>query len=195
MFSGEKKRIAIFASGAGSNAKKIIEYFRQSHQVEVAMILCNNPSAGVISIAEKNQIPCTIIQKKEFLQTGYADKLQQNKICLIVLAGFLWKIPSVLIHHFPGRIINLHPALLPKYGGKGMYGMAVHSAVIKAGEPFSGITIHIVDEEYDHGKIIFQKNIPVAPGETPESLAKKIHELEHQYLPATIEKELIRIPF
>lgn len=183
-----KKRIAIFASGAGSNAEKIIEHFKNSLTADVALIVCNNPRAGVIAIAQKHQIPCKLISKKEFSDTGYADMLQDLKISFIVLAGFLWKVPEVLIKNFPGRIVNIHPALLPKYGGQGMYGMAVHSAVVHAKEPFSGITIHFVDEEYDHGNIILQEKVKVSADETAESLAAKIRHLEHSLYPTIIEQ-------
>ncbi len=188
MIAEKKKRIAIFASGAGSNAARIIAHCNNSGSIEVALIVCNNPQAGVIAIAERNHIPCLLISKKEFLETGYVDFLHDENISLIVLAGFLWKVPSILVHHFPGRIINIHPALLPNYGGKGMYGMAVHKTVIEAKEKFSGITIHFVDEEYDHGSIIFQEKVSIDPGETPESLAEKIHRLEHEYFPKIIEQ-------
>ncbi len=182
----EKKRIAIFASGAGSNAAKIIEYFKNNDSIEVALIVCNNPQAGVIAIAQKNNIPCLLISKNEFRETGCVNALHDADISFIVLAGFLWKVPAILINHFPGRIINIHPALLPHYGGKGMYGMAVHNAVIQAGEKFSGITIHFVDEEYDHGHTIFQEKVRIDPTETPESLAEKIHHLEHEHFPKVI---------
>lgn len=183
-----KKRIAIFASGAGSNAEKIIEHFKNSLTADVALIVCNNPRAGVIDIAQRKNIPCTIISKKEFLHPDFTDLLHHQEIDLIVLAGFLWKIPDALIQHFPGRIINIHPALLPKFGGKGMYGMAVHHAVIAAKEKYSGITIHFVDEEYDHGNIIFQERVELANDENPESLAAKIRQLEHHWYPKTIEQ-------
>lgn len=188
MITEKKKRIAIFASGAGSNAARIIAHFNNNDSIEVGLIVCNRPQAGVITIAQENNIPCILISKKEFQETGYVSLLRDEKISLIVLAGFLWKVPPILIHHFPGRIINIHPALLPGYGGKGMYGMAVHTAVIEAKEKSSGITIHFVDEEYDHGNIIFQEKVSIDPGETPESLAEKIHRLEHKYFPIIIEQ-------
>ena len=194
MIAQKKKRIAIFASGTGSNAAKIIAHFKKSDSIETGLIVCNNPQAGVIAIAEKNNIPCLLITKKEFPESGNVKALQDADVSLIVLAGFLWKVPAILIHHFRGKIINIHPALLPGYGGKGMYGMAVHKAVIEAKEKFSGITIHFVDEEYDHGNIIFQEKVTIDPGETPESLAEKIHQLEHEHFSKVIEQVLNEVP-
>ncbi len=182
-------RIAIFASGAGSNAQKIIEYFKNSQSVTVNLIVCNKPEAGVIAIARKEKIPVLLIEKEQFLKGGaYVEQIKELNINLIVLAGFLWKVPARLIEAFPSAIINIHPALLPKYGGKGMYGMNVHTAIINAGEKESGITIHYVDEHYDNGDIIFQQKVAVTSDDTPESLANKIHTLEHQHFPSTIEK-------
>lgn len=182
------KRIAIFASGAGSNAKKIIEHFGASTKIEVALIVCNKPNAGVCGIAKENNIPLLIIEKNQFQNgNGYATELLKEKIDWIVLAGFLWKIPASLIIAFPNRIINIHPALLPKFGGKGMYGANVHQAVIDAKEKESGITIHFVDEQYDHGQTIFQATCIVLPGDTATDLAHKIHALEHQHFPGVIE--------
>lgn len=186
----ETIHIAIFASGAGSNAQKIIDYFKNSTKVEISVIVCNNPDAGILKIAANESIPVLMIEKQMFRNTGYVAELKNYKIQLIVLAGFLWKIPPVLIEHFKNKIVNIHPALLPAYGGKGMYGNAVHSAVLAAKEKISGITIHFVDEKYDHGKIIFQSTCPVNENETAESLAEKIHAMEHKYYPAEIEKIL-----
>ena len=184
------KQIAIFASGAGSNAKKIIEHFKFSNEIKVALIVCNKPTAGVCTIAEENNIPLLLIEKKKFQEDGYANELKQQHINWIVLAGFLWKVPSVLVHAFSNHIINIHPALLPNYGGKGMYGHYVHEAVIAAGEKQSGITIHLVDELYDHGKILFQATCEIDKTDTADSLAAKIHQLEHAHFPAVIEKLL-----
>lgn len=184
-----KSRIAIFASGAGSNAQKIIDHFRNHTNIRVSLIVCNNPKAGVLQIAAKENIPSLLIDKKTFLAEDiYIKELQDERIDLIVLAGFLWKVPVALIKAFPEKIINIHPALLPKFGGKGMYGNAVHHAVIAAGEKESGITIHYVDELYDHGKIIFQAKCPVLPADTAQSLAQRIHMLEHEHYPKTIER-------
>lgn len=185
-------RIAIFASGAGSNAQKIIDHFRHSSLVRIALIVCNKPGAGVISIAEREKIPLLLIDKDKFFRgNGYVDELKANQIDFIVLAGFLWKIPTTLINAYPGHIINIHPALLPAYGGKGMYGEKVHQAVIAAGEKESGISIHYVDEIYDHGANIFQAKCNIEPGDTAETLAKRIHLLEHEHYPRVIE-QLIR---
>jgi formyltetrahydrofolate-dependent phosphoribosylglycinamide formyltransferase len=185
------KRIAIFASGTGSNAQKIIDYFRTAANIRIDLIVCNNPEAGVLGIAVRENIPTLIIEKERFFRgDAYIKELQERNIDFIVLAGFLWKIPSVLIRSFSGRIINIHPALLPKYGGKGMYGHRVHEAVIEAGEKESGISIHYVDELYDHGKTIFQVRCPVYENDTPDLLAQRIHALEHEHYPRIIESLL-----
>lgn len=188
-----KHRIAIFASGAGSNTKKIIEYFSGSNEIEVALIVCNNPFAGVFTIAAAYNIPSLLIEKEKFFRGDhYINELKKQGITFIVLAGFLWKIPTALIQSYQNKIINIHPALLPKYGGKGMYGKYVHEAVIKAEEKESGITIHFVDELYDHGKEIFQVSCPILPGDTPDTLAQRIHELEHTYYPKIIEDVILQ---
>jgi phosphoribosylglycinamide formyltransferase-1 len=185
------KHIVIFASGAGSNAQQIIHYFRHVKEVKVAMIVCNKPGAGVVSIAEKEGIPVLFIEKERFFKgDGYVPEIQKVKADLIVLAGFLWKIPPSLIDAFPRRIINIHPALLPKYGGRGMYGQYVHESVLSAGEVESGITVHYVDEHYDNGDIIFQTACPVLEGDTPEKLAQRIHQLEHLHYPRVVEEVL-----
>jgi folate-dependent phosphoribosylglycinamide formyltransferase PurN len=205
--------IAIFASGTGSNARKIIEYFEgagsksTSSQVKVSLIVCNVPDAGVLAIAKEKGIPTLLINKNEFAATGYVESLHNADIQFIVLAGFLWKVPEVLVQAYqPGMkidgalvngkenvskgIINIHPALLPKYGGKGMYGSRVHEAVIAAGEKESGITIHWVNEHYDEGGIIFQATCEVVSSDTPDTLANKIHSLEHAHFAPTIAKLL-----
>ena len=183
-----KKRIAIFASGNGTNAQRIIEYFIGSEQAEVNMILTNNPQAYVIQRGKMFEIPVFIFNKEDFYSTNNVlNKLSEAKTDLIVLAGFLWLIPAEIITNFPDRIVNIHPALLPKYGGKGMYGANVHKAVISAGEKESGISIHYVNENYDDGNIIFQAKCSVDEGETPDSLAMKIHQLEQKYFPVIIE--------
>lgn len=182
-------RIAIFASGAGSNAQKIIEYLAGHPSIQVALIVCNKPGAGVLTIAENHQIPTLLIEKERFFRgDAYLAELKSRDIRFVVLAGFLWKVPDALVNAYPDRIINIHPALLPKYGGKGMYGMRVHEAVIAAGEKESGITIHYVNEHFDEGAPILQARCPVEPGDTPEQLAQKIHALEHRYFPETVEK-------
>ena len=182
-------RIAIFASGAGSNAARIIEYFKDHEKTGIALIVCNNPSAGVLQIAARENIPTLLIEKEQFFRgDGYVPFLRSMKIDFIVLAGFLWKIPTSVLSAFPNTIINIHPALLPNYGGKGMYGLNVHAAVLHAGDKESGITIHYVDEHYDNGDIIFQVKCEVVPSDTPESLAEKIHKLEHQHFPRVIDQ-------
>lgn len=182
-------RIAIFASGAGSNAAQIIKYFRFHESICVSLIVCNKPGAGVLAVASKENIETLLIEKEEFFRgSGYIPELKAKKIDFIVLAGFLWKIPAKLIAAYPNSIINIHPALLPLYGGKGMYGIEVHSAVLKSGDAKTGITIHFVDEHYDNGDIIFQENCAVSPGDTPEMLAEKVHALEHQHFPRVIEQ-------
>ena len=185
------KKIAVFASGTGTNAQKIIDHFRYADKAKVVLILCNKPGAGILTIAEKEHIPSLLIEKEKFFQgNAYTDELKDYQVDCIVLAGFLWKIPSLLIKKFSGRIINIHPALLPKYGGKGMYGLHVHKAVIDSKEEESGITIHYVDEVYDRGKIIYQATCPVLESDTPSLLALRIQKLEHAYYPAVIESLL-----
>ncbi len=182
-------RLAVFASGTGSNAQKIIDFFRNDPDVEIAVIVSNKSTAGVLQIAEREKIASLIIEKEKFFKgDGYVEELKQHNINWIILAGFLWKIPVSLIQAFPGKIINIHPALLPKYGGKGMYGHFVHEAVIAAGEKQSGITIHYVDELFDHGAHIFQAYCAIEPGDTPEILAKKVQVLEHKHFPEVIKK-------
>ena len=196
--------IAIFASGTGTNARKIIEYFEKrafissngleskAAYIKVSLIVCNVASAGVLEIAKEKGIPSLIINKADFTTTGYVESLQNADINFIVLAGFLWKVPEVLVRAYPKVIINIHPALLPKYGGKGMYGARVHEAVIAAGEKESGITIHWVNEHYDEGSIIFQASCSIDTSDTPETLANKIHALEHAHFAPTIEKLLVK---
>jgi phosphoribosylglycinamide formyltransferase 1 len=184
-------QIAIFASGKGSNAKKIIEHFKNHSTIKVKLVVCNKPDAGVLSIAHDYGIPTLLIEKEKFFRgNGYVDELKEQGINFIALAGFLWKIPQPIINEYRHRIINIHPALLPRYGGKGMYGSRVHEAVLAAKEYRSGITIHLVDEVYDNGDIIFQKECDVEDDDTPESLAQRVHELEHYYYPRVIEKML-----
>ncbi|HMR92042.1 MAG TPA: phosphoribosylglycinamide formyltransferase [Chitinophagaceae bacterium] len=185
------KKLIIFASGAGSNAAKIIEHFHTGNLARVSLVVCNKPGAGVLDIAAVNDIPVLLIERERFFRgDSYVPELKEAQPDLIILAGFLWKIPAALIQHFRGRIINIHPALLPKYGGKGMYGMYVHEAVIAAGEAESGITIHYVDEKYDNGDTIFQARCTVTKDDTPATLAQKIHALEHRHFPAQVEQLL-----
>lgn len=183
--------LAIFASGTGTNAARIIDYFRGSSSVKVGLIVCNKPGAGVLGVAEREGVPTLLIEKEPFFRgSAYVTELREKSIDFIVLAGFLWKIPEALVRAYPGRIINIHPALLPKYGGKGMYGRFVHEAVIAAGEKESGITIHWVDEHYDHGEPIRQVKVIVEPEDTPETLAGKIHLLEYEHFPKVLEEVL-----
>jgi phosphoribosylglycinamide formyltransferase-1 len=183
--------VAIFASGAGSNAQKIIERFAGSSYIKISLIVCNKKGAGVISIAEKEHIPVLLIDKEQFLNgDAYIEALKHNAIDFIVLAGFLWKIPSKLIAAYPNKIINIHPALLPKYGGKGMYGHFVHEAVVTAKDPESGITIHYVDEQYDHGNVIFQATCAIDPADTADMVAKKVLTLEHLHFPRIVEETI-----
>ncbi len=181
--------IAIFASGTGTNAQKIINHFALSSSIKIVLIVCNRPGAGVLSIAKKENIPSLLIEKEVFFNGNhYLAELEHNKIDLIILAGFLWKVPEQLIKAYQKKIINIHPALLPKHGGRGMYGHFVHDAVIANREKESGISIHYVDELYDHGEIIFQAKCTVEENDTAATLADKIHLLEHRHYPAVIEK-------
>ncbi|MBI1342020.1 MAG: phosphoribosylglycinamide formyltransferase [Terrimonas sp.] len=181
-------KIAIFASGAGTNAQKIIDYFRNNERVRVVLMVCNKPGAGVLDRAAAEKIPTLILEKERFFRgDGYRDEIRATGTNLIVLAGFLWKIPSPLIQAYPKKILNIHPALLPKYGGKGMYGHFVHEAVIAAKEKESGISIHYVDDLYDHGQVILQAKCPVEETDTATTLAQKVQALEHRHYPATIE--------
>lgn len=189
--SNPQNILTVFASGKGSNTQKIIDYFRHHPSIHVGLIVCNNSRAGVLEIAEKEHIPTLLINRKTLNETGYLEELRQYKTDWIILAGFLLKIPPVLVKAYPAHIINIHPALLPAYGGRGMYGMAVHTAVVNAGEPKSGITIHFVDEEYDHGKTILQQTVALEKGETPDSLAAKIHVLEYRHFAPAIEKAVM----
>jgi len=183
--------IAIFASGSGSNAQRIAEYFENYSDIIINRIYSNKKDAYVLERATNLNIPSTIFNRNDFYQSDQIlDNLRKENTDLIVLAGFLWLVPDNLLKNFKNRIINIHPALLPKYGGKGMYGSKVHEAVIANKEPESGITIHIVNEEYDEGEIIFQGKCTIEKGETPTSLAKKIHELEYKYFPVIIEEQL-----
>ena len=185
------KRIAIFASGNGSNAEHIANYFSTSELARVEAIYCNNPKAYVIQRADHLNIPLVLFDREKFYASEVVLRdLQARKIDLIVLAGFLWLIPGSITRKFSQRIVNIHPALLPKYGGKGMFGSNVHESVIDSGDTESGITIHLIDEVYDMGTIIRQIKCPVLPDETPESLAEKIHQLEYVYFPMVIEELL-----
>lgn len=180
-------RLAILASGSGSNAEKIMEHFQHSSKVQVALVASNKADAFVLERAKKFGVPTFTFTRKEMDAGVLLTKLQEEKIDWVILAGFLLKIPDELIRAFPEHMINIHPALLPNYGGKGMYGSFVHEAVKAAGDTETGITIHLVNEHYDEGKIIFQASTVVHPEDTPEDIAQKVHALEHRYFPEVIE--------
>lgn len=186
------KNIAIFASGTGSNAQKIIEHFEGSSLAQVNLVISNKPKAKVLDKAKDFGVPTHVINRQGFYHSNeVVDLLKQHQTDLVVLAGFLWLVPQNLIEAFPQQMINIHPALLPKYGGKGMYGMKVHQAVVDNQEPETGITIHYVNEHYDEGKAIFQKSCVVAPQDTAEMVAKKVQLLEHEHFPKVVE-ELVK---
>lgn len=190
------QKIAIFASGNGSNAQRIIEYFRDHKDIRIKLIISNRSDAYVLERAKNLGVPSCVFSNKEFRDgTDLISKLSEYKINTIVLAGFLLKIPDSVLQLFPNRIINIHPALLPKYGGKGMYGHYVHEAVLAAMEKESGITIHLVNERYDEGEIIFQKRCIVLPDDDADSLSARINILEHRYFPKVIEKWLLNTKF
>ena len=180
---------AVFASGAGTNAQRIIEHFSGSEISKVSILLTNNKNAGAIAKAQELGVPVTIFDRNDFYSSDKVlDILIDNNVGFIILAGFLWLIPENILKKFENRIINIHPALLPAYGGKGMYGRNVHEAVIAAGEKESGITIHYVNNEYDKGSIVFRASCVVDENETPDTLAEKIHALEYRYYPSIAEK-------
>jgi phosphoribosylglycinamide formyltransferase-1 len=186
-------RLAVFASGSGSNAQRLAEYFAGSGIAEVSVIYCNNPDAFVLERARLLGIPAVLIKRDSFYNDiSVLDDLKSREIDWVILAGFLWLVPDYILKAFPKRIINIHPALLPAYGGKGMYGMKVHQAVIAARESESGITIHYVNEKYDEGDIVFQAKCTIEKEDTPEMLAAKIHELEFEHFPRLIEKLIIK---
>ena len=188
------KRIAIFASGSGSNAENIALYFKSNPEVEISIILSNKKDAFVLERAKKLNIPSQTFNRNDFYDTHtIVDLLNKKQIDLIVLAGFLWLVPNSLIHAYPNAIVNIHPALLPNYGGKGMYGMNVHNAVIANKETESGITIHLVNEKYDDGKTILQTKCEIEENDTPEDLANKIHDLEYEHFPRAVENYLNQI--
>jgi phosphoribosylglycinamide formyltransferase-1 len=186
-------RLAIFASGNGTNAQRIIEYFSGHPTITVKLVLSNKPDAGVVDRAKNLGVETMVFNRLSFYETGMVpEKLTSCRIDFIILAGFLWLIPKNILTAYPGRIINIHPALLPKYGGKGMFGNSVHEAVIAAGDPESGITIHHVDENYDEGRIIFQAKCTITEKDTPESLAVKVHQLGYRHFPEVIEQTVTR---
>jgi len=185
------KNIAIFASGSGTNAQRIIEYFTVNNEINICRIYSNNKDAFVLTRAENLKIPTLTFNRDAFYNSDIVfNCLADDKTDFIVLAGFLWLVPHNILRQFNNSIINIHPALLPKYGGKGMYGSKVHEAVIDNKETESGITIHFVNDKYDDGQIIFQARCKLENGETPDSLAKKIHELEYKHFPEVIEEQI-----
>jgi phosphoribosylglycinamide formyltransferase 1 len=189
--STRAKQLALFASGAGSNVRNIHAWCRDHPEVRIALLVCNRADAPVLDFAREAGIPVRLIGREDLSDpSGLTRELLEAGVDLIVLAGFLWLIPAHLVQAFPGRIINLHPSLLPKYGGKGMYGARVHEAVLRNGETESGITIHLVNEQYDEGDILFQATCPVHPDDDIAALAQRIHQLEHLWLPVLIEKVL-----
>ncbi len=179
------------ASGSGSNAQRFFEYYKGHPHIEVVLTISNNPEAYVLRRAKRAGIPSIVVRKPEWKNEKNIKQLfRLHKIDAIILAGYLLLLPSYLIEEFPGRIFNIHPALLPEFGGKGMYGMHVHRAVIESGKKQSGITIHLVNEAYDKGQILFTEKLDVLPDETPESLANKVLKLEHQHYPVVVENYL-----
>jgi phosphoribosylglycinamide formyltransferase-1 len=187
-----QSRIAVFASGNGTNAEEIFKYFTNHDSVRVVLLLTNNPTAFAITRAQRHGIPFKIFDKRTLMGAEtILDWLSEHEVTHIVLAGFMWLIPAYLIKRFPQRIINIHPALLPKYGGKGMYGMKVHEAIKNAGEAETGITIHLVDEHYDEGQILFQNKCRIEPGDEAASIAEKVHRLEYEFYPRVIESWIL----
>lgn len=184
------KKVIIFASGSGSNALKIFEHFNNNQNIIIDSIYCNNPRANVINVFQKLSIKTVLFNKKELYESAFLEAIISTNPDLIVLAGFLLKIPEKMVSAFENRIINIHPSLLPKYGGKGMYGLNIHKEVLLNKEKFSGLTIHYVNKEYDKGAVIFQKKIKINEKETPESLSSKVLKLEHENYSLIIEKIL-----
>lgn len=184
------KNIVIFASGSGTNAENIILYFKNNNKAKVVAVFSNNLNAPIIEKANKLKVPTLVFSREELKSEVFLQKINAFRPDLIVLAGFLWQFPESIILSYPNKIINIHPALLPKYGGKGMYGMNVHKAVLENKEAETGISIHYVNENYDEGKIIFQKSVAIDKCKTPEEIATKIHELEMEHFPQVIEQIL-----
>ncbi|HLO70373.1 MAG TPA: phosphoribosylglycinamide formyltransferase [Flavipsychrobacter sp.] len=179
--------LIVFASGRGSNAQAIIDFFKANGKAKVSLIVSNKADAGVLEIAKNEHIPFLIVDKHTAKEVLLVEQMMEYKPSLVVLAGYLWKVPETILNAFPNRIINVHPALLPKYGGKGMYGHHVHEAVVANKEKESGITVHYVNEHYDEGNIITQARCSVSSNDTPDDVAHKIHKLEHYFFPRTIE--------
>jgi len=186
------KRIIIFASGSGTNAENIIKFFKKTKTAEITKVLCNNEHAAVFEKCNKLNINCILFKKEDFYTSEFILTILKKEADFIVLAGFLWKVPQNIIDSFPNKIVNIHPALLPKYGGKGMYGMHIHRAVKKEKEKETGITIHRVNKNYDEGAILFQAKTKIALDDTPEIIAKKIHILEQNHFPKVIEDVILK---
>lgn len=187
-----KYKIVLFTSGSGTNAEKIIEHFKDHPLIRVVLLLSNNPNAFALERAKKYKVPTRVFSKQQFHESEVLAWLQEKEITHIVLAGFLWLIPPHIIKTFPHQIVNIHPSLLPKYGGKGMYGSKVHEAVVAAGERETGITIHEVDAVYDEGKILFQAQCSIEPTETPQQVADKVHTLEYANYPEVVEQWILK---
>lgn len=189
------KNIAIFASGSGTNAEKIMQHFEHNPEICVSLIVCNKPNAKVLERAMKYGVPTKVIDRTGFYQEGnMTNILNGYGIDFVVLAGFLWLVPPHLVSAFKRRMVNIHPALLPKYGGKGMYGMNVHKAVCEAHEQQTGITIHFVNEDYDDGDIVFQATSAICANDSPEDIAQKVRQLEHRYFPGVVEQLVKQLP-
>ncbi len=185
------EKIAILASGEGTNAERIIRYFLEKRTAEVVLVITNKAQAGVLKRAERLSVPSLILTAQEFAGGKALEALHLYNIDFIVLAGFLLKVPDTILHDYPNKIVNIHPALLPKFGGKGMYGSHVHQAVIDSNEKESGITIHYINEHYDEGNTIFQATCPVLPDDTPDTLAARVHQLEYEHFPRVIERAIL----
>ena len=187
-----KFRLAIFASGSGTNAERFFEYFKDHEHIEVSLLLSNNKDAFALQRAEKFGIDSKVFGKDQLIGGEVLKWLKAQKITHVILAGFLWLIPDNLLKAFPNKIINIHPALLPKFGGRGMYGSKVHEAVKAEKEKETGITIHLVNEQYDDGAIVFQTKTPLLRADTPEQIAEKVHQLEYQYYPKVVESWILK---
>ena len=186
-----KYRVAVFASGKGTNTENLIVYFKAHRSIKISLVLTNSDTAGVLEKAQKHDVETVVFTKTELYDETIAQRLQTSQIDFIVLAGFLWMFPTTILNKYPNKVVNIHPALLPKYGGKGMYGMHVHRAVVAQGERKTGITIHFVNEHYDEGEIIFQTQVQLTPTDTPETVAEKIHTLEQEHFPKVVEKVIM----
>lgn len=186
-----KYRVAVFASGKGTNTENLMIYFKDHQSIEISLVLTNSDTAGVLQKAQKHDVATVVFTKSELYGEKIAQRLQTSQIDFIVLAGFLWMFPTTILNKYLNKVINIHPALLPKYGGKGMYGMHVHRAVVAQGERETGITIHFVNEHYDDGEIVFQAQVQLTPADTPETVAEKIHALEQTHFPKVVEEVIM----